>query len=629
MMNNLEKKPANFGSLIGVAPGNVNIYSSDYESVDDHEMPDRSSFRSLLDGMVMGYKWQCVEFARRWLYLNKGYIFEDVPMAYDIFRLRRVHVIADGTELPLYSFKNGSRRFPEPGCLLIWDEGGEFERTGHVAIVTEVSHRSIRLVEQNFDNLTWQDGQAFSREIKAKVTEDGEYWIQCPFDDAVLLGWVIQTDDGTFAEEIVEVDQRLFNLSMKEAAAQGRQGISWLNMANEDEAAYVKAMGGHRLASRDEDRFKYFGLSTSALQEIRRASNELHALFMRATDHILRHDSLLERFNIPVPVWPRIRQSWNNRRNQMITGRLDFSISDRGVKVYEYNADSASCYLESGKIQGKWAAHHGVHDGTDPGAGLVGALVTAWKKSEVRGVLHIMQDMEPEETYHALFMKSILERAGIPCKIIHGVSGLSWDRKGVVIDADGLEIKWVWKTWAWETALDQIRAEIEEEDSTADSYAFDTVRDHPPRLVDVLLNKDVMVFEPLWTLIPSNKAILAIMWTMFPHHRYLLDTQFSLTDDLKRKGYAAKPIAGRCGCNISIVDRHNETVDETSGKFKDQDQIYQELWRLPTVGGYYAQVSTFMVAGSYAGSCVRVESSPVITKDSDVLPLRVLDDHEF
>lgn len=625
----LEKRPAKFGSLIGTAPGNVPIYSSDYDSVDDKEMPNRHAFRSYLDGITMGYKWQCVEFARRWLYINKGYIFDDVPMAYDIFKLRKVRVIADNSFLPLHSFKNGSKRPPEPGCLLIWNEGGEFEMTGHVAIVTEVDPHFVRVVEQNFDNQAWQKNQTFSREIKAQTTDDGEYWIQCSFHDAALLGWVIQTDDETFSEEIVEIDKRLFNLRLKSVAQTPQIGNSWLNMANEDEAAYVAVMGGHKLASAEADQYTYFGLSKSAQYEIRRATNELHALFLRATDYIMQHESVQHNFQIPRPVWPRIKQSWNNRRNQMITGRFDFSVTENGIKVYEYNADSASCYLECAKIQGKWAAHYGCKDGNDPGKQLADALLTAWQKSGVAGVLHIMQDQEPEETYHSLFMKSVVEQAGIPCKVLKGVEGLHWDGKGNVVDHDGLEIKWVWKTWAWETALDQIRAECEQDDKNACDYTFDTVRDHPPRLVDVLLKKNVMVFEPLWTLIPSNKAILPIMWSLFPNHRYLLNSQFSLTDELKKKGYAVKPIAGRCGYNISIVNSDNQTIDSTKGKFGEQNQIYQELCRLPDLGGFNVQVSTFSVAGKYAGSGVRVDRSPVITKDSDVMPLRVLDDNEF
>ena len=109
-----ERPRATFGTLLGVGPGGVSVYSSDYDSADKQALPNRQAYRSAVDGLFMGYKWQCVELARRWMYLTHGYVFDDVAMAYDIFRLRDVRVVADGRRLPLRSFRNGSLRPPEP-----------------------------------------------------------------------------------------------------------------------------------------------------------------------------------------------------------------------------------------------------------------------------------------------------------------------------------------------------------------------------------------------------------------------------------------------------------------------------------------------------------------------------------
>ncbi|MCB1960708.1 MAG: glutathionylspermidine synthase family protein, partial [Rhodocyclaceae bacterium] len=147
-----------------------------------------------------------------------------------------------------------------------------------------------------------------------------------------------------------------------------------------------------------------------------------------------------------------------------------------------------------------------------------------------------------------------------------------------------------------------------------------------PRLADVLLRREVMVFEPLWTLIPSNKAILPILWSIFPRHPYLLDARFALGEGFGDVGYVVKPIAGRCGANISIFDRHAGLVTETDGRFDDQDQIYQAYFPLPRVDGLNVQVCTFSVDGVYAGACVRVDPALVITTGSDLLPLRVVPD---
>jgi glutathionylspermidine amidase/synthetase len=116
---------------------------------------------------------------------------------------------------------------------------------------------------------------------------------------------------------------------------------------------------------------------------------------------------------------------------------------------------------------------------------------------------------------------------------------------------------------------------------------------------------------------------------MFPSSRFLLNTAFELTDDLRAKGYAAKPIVGRCGSNIALVNRSENIMVATDGQFDDRDTIYQELFRLPQVDGRNAQIQSYSVDGSFAGAGIRVDPSLIITTNSDLLPLRVLPDHEF
>lgn len=624
-------KPAPFGTVLGIGPGDVPVYSSDYASADRKEFPTRQAYRSYLDGVYMGHKWQCVELARRWMYLNEGFIFDDIAMAYDIFRLQSVRVVADGTLLPLHSFRNGAKRHPERGCLLIWNEGGEFDVTGHVAVVTEVFPDRLRIIEQNVDHRVWPEGRTWSRELKATIAADGGYWVECTFPNTSILGWVIQTADDTYAEKIEEIDRRLFNLQIRrlDASKLNRADQVWLDQSRADEAAYIAMMGGCRLTDNDAMQDRYFCISETAFREIKRATNELHHMFMNATNYVLQDDALLRPFNIPPALWPRIRQSWNNRRNKMITGRFDFAVSERGVKVYEYNADSASCHMECGNVQGKWADHFGCDVGRHPGDRLLPELIDAWKESGVDDLLHIMQDNDAEETYHALYMKAAIEAAGIECKVIKGVSSLRWGEDGWVTDADGMPIKWVWKTWAWETALDQIRDSLAEDEENLRLHRTIDRATTPPRLVDVLLREEVLVFEPLWTLIPSNKAILPVLSMMYPHHHYLLDSQAKLTPELEKNGYVVKPIVGRCGANISIVDRGNAVVEETGGKFHERDQIYQELHALPKIDGNNVQIGTFSAAGTFAGACVRTDLSMIITTDSDLLPLRVVSDEEM
>jgi glutathionylspermidine amidase/synthetase len=605
-----------FGEELGVAPGGVISYSSDYNTVDDSIYPSRSHFRSYVDGIYMGYKWQCVEFTRRWLYTNKGYIFNDVAMAYEIFRLRYVRDLVNNKELPLNAFSNGSQRHPEPGCLLIWDEGGEFVETGHVAIITEVFKDKIRIVEQNQDFGKWPDGQNFSREIKAKVGIAGDYWLHCPSAESTILGWVIQTNDPTHATRFDAPNKEMFNIIPCEAKDDAKINTPWLNLANEDENAFVDMMQGHKLSCAASSELKYYQLSAAAKEALESATDELHQMFMHATDYALEHPELLTKFTLPDEILTKIRTSWANRKNQLITSRFDFAMSENGLKVYEYNCDSASCYMEVGKVQGKWLKHFDVKDGYDAGGELFKHLVKAWKSCKINSIIHVLQDDDPEETYHALFMKSAIEAAGYKCELVKGLSSLRWNSSTEIEDCKGNVIKWVWKTWAWETALDELRLD-EGSQKQADYLA------HPPSLADVLLNDDIMVFEPIWTLIPSNKAILPILCSLFPNHPLLLNADFEINTELANSGYVVKPIVGRCGANIQLIDQHQKTIAEKPGQFDGRDKIYQQLFPLPCIDNLYVQVCTFTAQGNYAGSGVRVDSTMIIGKDSDCIALQV------
>ena len=172
-------------------------------------------------------------------------------------------------------------------------------------------------------------------------------------------------------------------------------------------------------------------------------------------------------------------------------------------------------------------------------------------------MLHIMQDENNEETYHAEYIRAAAEEAGFALQDHQGVSGLSWDDQGEIVDPEGVPIRYVWKTWAWETALDQLRTQCEEDDART-HLRTSAASGHAPRLVDVLLRPEVMVYEPFWTLILSNKAMLPLLWTIFPEHPYLLDSQFRLTGDLHRRGYVASPSPGVVVSTSSLFDKHEK-----------------------------------------------------------------------
>ncbi|AOT45519.1 bifunctional glutathionylspermidine amidase/synthase [Enterobacter ludwigii] len=608
---------APFGTLLGYAPGGVAIYSSNYGSLDPRRYPEDADFRSYIGNEYMGHKWQCVEFARRFLFLNYGCVFTDVGMAWEIFSLRFLRQVVNDNILPLQAFANGSKRAPQAGALLIWQKGGEFHETGHVAVITQLLDDKVRIAEQNVIHSPLPLGQQWTRELRMTV-ENGTYTLHDTFNDTEILGWMIQTDDMEHSIPQPELDGELLKISGARLKNKRQFDGKWLNENDALQQAYVRA-NGHFI---NKDPCQYFTITESAEQELIKATNELHLMYLHATDKVLKDDNLLALFDIPKILWPRLRLSWQWRRHHMITGRMDFCMDERGIKVYEYNADSASCHTEGGLILEEWVKNGYRGNGHNPAEGLLEELTGAWKHSHARPFVHIMQDNDVEEDYHALFIQRSLLQAGFETKILHGLNALSWDAAGQLIDDEGRHVNCVWKTWAWETAIEQIREVSETE------YAAVPIRTgHPAgdvRLIDVLLRPEVLVFEPLWTVIPGNKAILPVLWQLFPNHRYLLDTDFEVNDLLKQTGYAIKPIAGRCGSNIDLISAGDEVLDKSSGKFVDRKNIYQQLWCLPKVDGKHIQVCTFTVGGNYGGTCLRGDDSLVVKKESDIEPLIVV-----
>jgi len=190
----MSKGEAPFGTVLGYAPGGVPCHSSNYPSIPCYWWCCCCCFwlPSKMKGQSLGIKWQCVEFARRWLLLQRGYVFESVPCAYNIFDLTSVTTVPGKKKLPMTAHQNGASVHPRDGCLLIWNPEGKFSGTGHVAIITKASPTWVRIAEQNFDDLVWPtDTQDYARELPAEVDADGKYWIRSP----AILGWML-VDEG-------------------------------------------------------------------------------------------------------------------------------------------------------------------------------------------------------------------------------------------------------------------------------------------------------------------------------------------------------------------------------------------------------------------------------------------------
>jgi len=293
------------------------------------------------------------------------------------------------------------------------------------------------------------------------------------------------------------------------------------------------------------------------------------------------------------------------------------------LKVFEYNADSASALFECAIIQKKWAEVVQLPSTFMSGFRLHHALILNWKRLNIKTLVHILIDNNNDEKLTALYMQNVFKEAGIESKLCIMTDKFYW-KDSSIVDSDGVPVKTVWKLWMWETVFqDYVEAakerglDIENSKTLVDGWK--PIDGEHPRLSDILLHDQIKVIEPLWKAITSNKALLPVLWTMYPDDPLLLRSEWTVTDELKQAPYVKKPIVGRCGHNVTLYDNSsNSVISETTGKFSTRNCIYQQMFPLKNYDGYHPIIGSWIIHGRFAGFCIREDQKLITDADSPV-----------
>jgi ParB family transcriptional regulator, chromosome partitioning protein len=127
----------------------------------------------------------------------------------------------------------------------------------------------------------------------------------------------------------------------------------------------------------------------------------------------------------------------------------------------------------------------------------------------------------------------------------------------------------------------------------------------------VLPSDRMGIVEPPWKMLLSNKAILPVLWEMFPDHPNLLPAS------RERSAIAGpcveKPIHGREGKGIRWLD----AGEPASGR---RGLIYQAAAPLPNFDGWRALIGSWIVGGKAAGMGLREDRDPITRNTSRFVP---------
>jgi glutathionylspermidine synthase len=326
----------------------------------------------------------------------------------------------------------------------------------------------------------------------------------------------------------------------------------------------------------------YYSFLLSQVEEIEAATAELYRLFIAAGQAIVDSPTWLDRFGIPTPFHQAIRDAWEAEPAALNYGRFDLGYDGSAPpKLFEFNCDTPTSLLEAAVIQWNWKEDR--FPKLDQFNSLHDKLVAKW--AAIRDDLpsrvlfaHVADDAG-EDTVTTSYLRDTAEAAGVETYAIQ-IDDLGWNSgEGCFVDLAGARAKAIYKLYPWEWLVNEQFA---------------------PHLLESL-NDGVLWIEPIWKMIWSNKAILAVLWEMFPGHPNLLPASLEIpTGDA-----VAKPLLAREGANVSIR-KGSSVVAESAGDYGEEGYIYQALYKLPEAApGVFPAIGSWIVDGEPAGIGIR------------------------
>lgn len=294
------------------------------------------------------------------------------------------------------------------------------------------------------------------------------------------------------------------------------------------------------------------------IDTIAQATGELYRLFLAAGEAVVSDPALLARFAIPPAFHDPIREAWEAEPPALNFGRFDLGYDGTGEpRLFEFNCDTPTSLLEAAVVQ--WAWKEECFPALDQFNGLHDALVARWGEiaPHLPSTLHVahVEDAAGEDAVTAAYIRDTAEAAGITTVPIL-MDRIGWDHDACCfVDEADIRIEAMFKLYPWEWL-------VREEFATP--------------LLHNLERGDLTWIEPIWKMIWSNKAILPVLWDLFPGHPNLLPTSFTIPSG----DAVAKPLLSREGSNVSIR-RAGAIVAETAGEYGEEGYIYQSLYRLP------------------------------------------------
>jgi glutathionylspermidine synthase len=342
------------------------------------------------------------------------------------------------------------------------------------------------------------------------------------------------------------------------------------------------------------DESVHWELSLAEVDRIEEATAEIQTLALAAGEHIIQRNRFAEMGIHPAAV-ESIRASWIAEPPSLY-GRLDLAYDGQQIKLLEYNADTPTALVEAAVTQWYWLQDCFPH--ADQFNSLHEKLIAKWKDLHpyLRQPVYFGHDGTEEDFMTISYLRDTAEQAGHRTIAIN-MHDIGWeDASRRFVDLERRTMESIFKLYPWEWMLAE----------RFGRYALETMG-------------AVQWMEPIWKMLWSNKALLAILWELNPGHELLLPCYLDRPRNLK--DYVTKPLLGREGVGVKIYQNWL-LIEEAKGSSEEQPDpcVYQKLAPLAGVDGITAVIGSWLIDGEPAGIGIRETSGLITTNTSRFVP---------
>ncbi|MFN8924063.1 MAG: glutathionylspermidine synthase family protein [Rhodospirillales bacterium] len=348
------------------------------------------------------------------------------------------------------------------------------------------------------------------------------------------------------------------------------------------------------------------------------AAEQVHGLVLAACDRAVA-DGRLGDLGIPEAVRPLVVESWRRFRagegEGHLYGRFDISwagAEDGPPKLLEYNADTPTALLEAAVVQWTWLED--TRPDADQFNSLHERLVARWRERDRIGddvPLHLAATVPHAEVEGTVaYLAATAMEAGFRTKILP-VDRLGLDpASGAFVDEEGEPVRRLYKLYPWEWLLSEDFAEP---------------------LARAVLDRRLDVVEPVWKLMATSKAMLALLWELNPGHPLLVPAHLDRSAFGAGAEVIAKPLFGREGANVSLAvlgpdhEPAGPPLIQTDGPYGAEGFVYQS-WH-PVVAAtdtagvrHHAVLGVWMVGDVACGLGLREDETTVTRNTSRFVP---------